>query len=314
MMYLILEEKDTKNRIKLFSNKSEKVIDFITTKYDSEIEFLESLGLDKDKYSLIKNYSDKNCSIDFDFLSKDYEGIFDVLEDEASQDKFINTICNSDLEKMRIFICSEYLGRAKFRKNEYLWSSKEYLQDVLMNQDFLNEVDKDDKDRVERQKERYKKSLELLLYSGGEPVYNNFLSIYKFMCDEELIEKKNAYKEDLVKLHLSSEFKNRLKDYITKDGKFKSNIPDEELLTYKDLKGSIDRLRRKSKKDLIDPNLDSQLFYTSITENEDRDIDDFERDLDIQMDEEGLDDEDKIVVRTTMRDRYEKKVNKINKL
>ena len=105
-MELILQEKESKKEVILYSNIAERGIDFVTTIYDSEKDLLESLNLDAEKFNVIKRFKDKNGKLEEKILTNEYNGIFTILDDKEEQEKFENDILNMDLGIAKMHISS----------------------------------------------------------------------------------------------------------------------------------------------------------------------------------------------------------------
>lgn len=301
-MDLIIIEKETKKRIKLFSNPSESVLDSITTKYDSAEEFLESLNLDSKNFSVVKSYSDKNGNIDFAFLPRKYDGITDVMSSKENQEEFIDTIFNADYETVHLYVTNEFCTRANYNSNKYLKEAKATFVPLFHELDCLIEFSSRknvSESIMESERKVYKDLLNQCLYMYGKPVYTNFLGFYKHLCNENVIENNMNPEDPDLKEKISSIFRDSLKKRI-ENGSVKS-VPRDSLIKLDLLKSKLEETKQQMFND--------EPFHSAITESYD-DIDDFETNLDILMDEQGLDDEEKITARNEMRKKFEKK-NKI---
>ena len=150
---------------------------------------------------------------------------------------------------------------------------------------------------LENEKEEYKKEIHNYLYDeDGKPFYCNFLGFYKVLCNENILDKNLEPVNPYIKEGISSLFREKLVKYVTND-----KIEHESrnaLVKLDSIKNKIGDLGKTS--------YDDQELHTAITESYD-DIDEFETNLDILMDEQGLSDEDKIIARSEMRKKFEKK-------
>lgn len=298
-MELVLIEKASKKEIILYSNKAEKGIDFVTSIYDSKKDLLESVNLDPEKFDVIKRYKDENGKTDEEILTNQYNGIFNILEDKEKQKKFEEDIFNSDLGISYRHISSVCYTRSKYNFNNYLKKSKKMaanlfeeiycLEELRSRKNYPESIIKD-------QEEKYKNAIHNYLYDkDGKLFYNNFLGFYKVLCDENVLEKNIEPVDPDIKEGISSLFRKKLLNYINNGVIEKES--NESLVKLESIKNKIDDLRRLS--------YDDEPLHGAITES--YDIDEFETNLDILMDEQGLSDEAKEVARVEMRKRFEKK-------
>lgn len=298
-MELVLIEKASKKEIILYSNKAEKGIDFVTAIYDSKKDLLESVNLDPEKFDVIKRYKDENGKTDEEILTNQYNGIFNILEDKEKQKKFEEDIFNSDLGISYRHISSVCYTRSKYNFNNYLKKSKKMAANLFEEIYCLEELRSRKnypESIIKGQEEKYKNAIHNYLYDkDGKLFYNNFLGFYKVLCDENVLEKNIEPVDPNIKEGISSLFRKKLLNYINNDVIEKES--DESLVKLESIKNKIDDLRRLS--------YDDEPLHGAI--NESYDIDEFETNLDILMDEQGLSDEAKEVARVEMRKRFEKK-------
>ena len=299
-MELILQEKESKKEVILYSNIAERGIDFVTTIYDSEKDLLESLNLDAEKFNVIKRFKDKNGKLEEKILTNEYNGIFTILDDKEEQEKFENDILNMDLGIAKMHISSVFYTRARYKFNSYLAKTKKPIEKLFEEVDYmleLNDRKKCSSIVLENEKEEYKKAIHNYLYDeDGKPFYCNFLGFYKVLCNENILDKNLEPVNPYIKEGISSLFREKLVKYVTND-----KIEHESrsaLVKLDSIKNKIGDLGKTS--------YDDQELHTAITESYD-DIDEFETNLDILMDEQGLSDEDKIIARSEMRKKFEKK-------
>lgn len=299
-MELILQEKESKKEVILYSNVAERGIDFVTTIYDSEKDLLESLNLDAEKFNVIKRFKDKNGKLEEKILTNEYNGIFTILDDKEEQEKFENDILNMDLGIAKMHISSVFSTRARYKFNSYLAKTKKPVEKLFEEVDYMLELNDRKKCSpivLENEKEEYKKAIHNYLYDeDGKPFYCNFLGFYKVLCNENILDKNLEPVNPYIKEGISSLFREKLVKYVTND-----KIEHESrsaLVKLDSIKNKIGDLGKTS--------YDDQELHTAITESYD-DIDEFETNLDILMDEQGLSDEDKIIARSEMRKKFEKK-------
>ena len=299
-MELILQEKESKKEVILYSNIAERGIDFVTTIYDSEKDLLESLNLDAEKFNVIKRFKDKNGKLEEKILTNEYNGIFTILDDKEEQEKFENDILNMDLGIAKMHISSVFYTRARYKFNSYLAKTKKPIEKLFEEVDYMLELNDRKKYSpivLENEKEEYKKAIHNYLYDeDGKPFYCNFLGFYKVLCNENILDKNLEPVNPYIKEGISSLFREKLVKYVTND-----KIEHESrsaLVKLDSIKNKIGDLGKTS--------YDDQELHTAITESYD-DIDEFETNLDILMDEQGLSDEDKIIARSEMRKKFEKK-------
>ncbi len=301
-MELILKDNSSNKEVILYSNNAERGIDFVTTIYESKEDFLESLNLDPKKFTVTKRYKDKNGMLDEEILTYEYKNIFDILDSEEEQKEFENDIFKCDLNVVRNYIHSVYLQRAKYSFNSYLKKSKNPIVNLFEEMDCLQEIRSRDnypKSIIKDGEKKYKEAIHSYLYEEeGKPYYANFLGFYKVLCDENVLEKNNEQVDSDIKENVSSLFREKLVKYVN-DNEVKHESKSA-LIKLDSLKKKLGEYKKYT--------YDDQPLHSAITESY-GDIDEFETNLDILMDEQGLSDDEKIIARSEMRKRFEKNKN-----